>query len=271
MEYSVIINVKNGQNYLSRAVDQILKQTLLPKKIIIFNNASIDNTDKLANELKKKYSDLILIKDSKKPLTLYAARNKALSFAITKYVCFLDVDDIWQKLKSQTQINLFAQNPDAIICISNYKKVFEYEFDKFEYSEEIINLEYAFSKNFFRFIKEYEIHFSSIMFDREKLISILGAEPFNPRLTILGDIEIFIKLFALNKLILSKQNLTCYVYHQTNTGYKNYHRITLESIFIAIDLLLKLKIIRAFYIVYLYNYKYLLFLISKISLLIRKC
>ena len=109
------------------------------------------------------------------------------------------------------------------------------------------------------------------MFDREKLISILGVEPFNPRLTILGDIEIFIKLFGLNKLILSKQNLTCYVHHQSNTGYKNYHKITLESTYIAIDLLLRFKIIRAFYIVYLYNYKYLLFLISKISLSIKKC
>ena len=56
MEYSVIINVKNGQKYLCRTIDQILNQTLLPKKIIIFNNASIDNTSKLANELKKKTS-----------------------------------------------------------------------------------------------------------------------------------------------------------------------------------------------------------------------
>ena len=50
------------------------------------------------------------------------------------------------------------------------------------------------------FIK-YNIHFSSIMFDRDNLLGNIGKNPFNSKLTILGDLDFFIKIFGLGNIL----------------------------------------------------------------------
>ena len=50
-DYSVLINVRNGDKYLLRAIEQINKQTIKPFKVIIFDNYSSDNTNNLITKI----------------------------------------------------------------------------------------------------------------------------------------------------------------------------------------------------------------------------
>ena len=269
--YTVIINVRNGEKYLIRAIDQISQQTIRPSKVIIFNNASHDNTSKLIKKIISKNPKLYIYKRSQKILTLYKARNLALNFAKTKYVCFLDVDDLWNKKKSEKQLVLLTQNKNAIACLTQYKKVLEHRFNHFEFPNSVCDIDHAIESNFYSFIKKYNIHFSSIMFNRINLLNTLGKNPFNPRLTILGDIDLFLRIFGLRKVILLKENMSSYIFHDSNTGYINYYRITFESLIVAFKLLSKAKILKAAYIIYTYNIKYFTFIISKLKSNNKRC
>ena len=44
-------------------------------------------------------------------LNLYEARNLAIEKASGKYICFLDVDDFWEKDKLKFQVNFLEKNP----------------------------------------------------------------------------------------------------------------------------------------------------------------
>ena len=261
-DYSVLINVRNGDKYLMRAIEQINKQTIKPSKVIIFDNYSSDNTNNLITKIIKSNPDLYVSRRSQSSLSLYRARNYALQLSNTKYVCFLDIDDLWDQKKAEKQIKLLNKNNSAIACISEYKKVFENEFNIFTYSENVCNVDHILERNFYRFITKYNIHFSSIMFNRSNLIKKLGVSPFNKNLTILGDIELFIKLFGKNNIIILRENMSSYIFHNTNTGLLNYHKITIESFIVAFELICKLRLARAFYIIFIYNLKYFLFLLS---------
>ena len=103
--YTVIINVRDGEKYLFRAIKQIEKQTIKPDQIVIFDNASIDKTPRLIRKLVIRNSKFYISSKSIKPITLYKARNLAIKLVKTKYVCFLDVDDLWDKKKLKLQIH----------------------------------------------------------------------------------------------------------------------------------------------------------------------
>ena len=55
------------------------------------------------------------------------------------------------------------------------------------------------------------------MFNRVNLLKTLGENPFNSKLTILGDLDFFIKVFGLRKVLILKENLSSYIFHKNNT------------------------------------------------------
>ena len=117
---SVIVNCHNGEKYLNRCIKSILSQTYKNWEIIFWNNLSYDNSE----EIIKSYRDKrIKIYKSKKFLTLYEARNKAIKKAKGNYICFLDVDDYWNKNKLKKQINFFKKNKSYDIVYSNFYTV----------------------------------------------------------------------------------------------------------------------------------------------------
>ncbi len=84
---SVIIPVKNGENYLQEAIDGIKKQNLF-MEIIVVDDGSNDNTSRIAEN-----SGCIIIKNeiSKGPVV---AKNMAIEKAKGEYILFHDHDDI---------------------------------------------------------------------------------------------------------------------------------------------------------------------------------
>ena len=88
---SVIVPCYNQAQYLSDALDSVLKQTFTNWECIIVNDGSPDNTDKVAKifcelDARFKYAD-------KKNGGLSAARNFGISLAIGNYILPLDADD----------------------------------------------------------------------------------------------------------------------------------------------------------------------------------
>jgi glycosyltransferase involved in cell wall biosynthesis len=88
----VIIPTYNSVNFVSRAIDSVLAQSLLPDEIILVDNNSTDDTLELLTTYAQKSPDLfkVITETVQGPS---AARNAGLRIAQGDWVQFLDSDD----------------------------------------------------------------------------------------------------------------------------------------------------------------------------------
>ena len=94
--FSIIIAIFNTGRYLDDSIGSILNQTIGFKniQIILVNDGSIDNTEKICLMYKKIYdNNIIYIKIEHGGVS--KARNIGLKYAQGKYINFLDSDDKW--------------------------------------------------------------------------------------------------------------------------------------------------------------------------------
>lgn len=118
-DVSVIIPVYNAKDTIERAVESVIKQTVLPQEIILIDDCSTDKlTIKCLKNLKDKYENiidfkLILCTENKGPGT---ARNIGWNIAKSKYIAFLDSDDVWHPQKIEIQYNFMQKNTDIQFC-----------------------------------------------------------------------------------------------------------------------------------------------------------
>lgn len=112
---SVIIPVYNVEQYLQKCLDSVVNQTFQDIEIIIVNDGSPDNSQKIIDEYKKKYPEMIR-SYIKKNGGLGSARNFGLKKAKGEYILFVDSDDYIEKNMLELLNNIIkSKNPDIII------------------------------------------------------------------------------------------------------------------------------------------------------------
>jgi len=105
-QVSVIIPTYNRAHLLSRAIKSVLNQTFQDFEIIIVDDASTDNTDRLVASFQN--SRMIYIQHERNQGSA-AARNTALRQAQGEFIAFLDSDDEWLPDKLEKQMKLFSK------------------------------------------------------------------------------------------------------------------------------------------------------------------
>jgi len=115
VKVSVIIPAYNAEKYLSESIESVLNQTFKNFELIIVNDASTDNTKKIAEKIANKNNKVILINHHKNKF-----RSGALNTGIKKsrgeYICFLDADDKFFEDKLFFQVN-YLENHSEIDMI----------------------------------------------------------------------------------------------------------------------------------------------------------
>ena len=118
---SVIVPVYNAENYLHECVDVLLNQDFKePYEIIMVDDGSTDNSNKIIEEKKSNLIKLITLSTNVGPAS---ARNEGIKIAKGKYIYFLDADD---KICKDTFKIMFneSRNQDFDLVLSD-KKVIE--------------------------------------------------------------------------------------------------------------------------------------------------
>ena len=121
---SVILPTYNRAWTLKEAVDSVLLQDYPNIELIIIDDGSEDNTQKLLEPYKNEIT--VLYQENK---GVSAARNKGIKKSCGEFIALLDSDDAWNKKKISCQMEFFKNHPEAIICqteeiwIRNGKKV----------------------------------------------------------------------------------------------------------------------------------------------------
>lgn len=112
---SVIIPTYNRSQFVTEAIESVLAQTYPHIELIIVNDGSTDDT----KERLLPYMDRIVYIE-KENGGISSAVNAGLKVANGKYIARLDDDDLFMPEKTEKQLKMFEENPEAGLVTCAY-------------------------------------------------------------------------------------------------------------------------------------------------------
>jgi glycosyltransferase involved in cell wall biosynthesis len=118
-DITVIVPCYMSEKYILITLESILNQTCLPHEVIIVDDGSTDKTVELVNIFSSLHPELNIKLFKNKHKGAGSARNTGLKNSNTKWVAFLDSDDIWENNKIEKVEKYIENNPGKnFICHS---------------------------------------------------------------------------------------------------------------------------------------------------------
>ena len=109
---SVLMNCRNGAEYIQEAVDSLLAQTYADWELVAWDDGSTDET----RTILRSYRDSrIRVVHSSKSESLGHSRRLAIEACRGEWVAFLDQDDLWTPGKLARQVEVADQHPACTI------------------------------------------------------------------------------------------------------------------------------------------------------------
>ncbi|EQB3100323.1 glycosyltransferase [Clostridium botulinum] len=194
---SVAIPCYNCKKYIKKTIKTLLKQTILPKEIILVNDNSSDDTIKVLEEIQNSNKEIVRVFNLTKNKGPSFARNYAVDKSKGDYILFMDSDDLASpylieksltKLKSMNgkshdkwilSYTSYIQIDENDNIISDIIKGIQVE------TEEILGYE---------FLRNYIISTSGVILKKNYFYE---AGKFNERLSYSEDWDLWIKVAAL--------------------------------------------------------------------------
>ena len=153
-EVDIILPNYNSKDFIEKTILSILNQTYTKWKLIIIDDSSDLETRKKIFKFKK--FKKVKIYFLKKNRGAGYCRNFGIKKSNSKYIAFIDSDDIWSKNKLKTQIKFMKKNNHQF-TYTNYKTIGN--------KKKIINTPKKL--NFLNFIKNTSIATSTMIVTRK--------------------------------------------------------------------------------------------------------
>lgn len=118
MKLSIIVPVYQVEQYLRRGIDSLLNQEDENIEILLIDDGSIDNSGKICDEYKERYSNIRVFHQPNRGVS--CARNQGIRMASGKYVTFFDPDDYVEK-NYYVQLLHEIEESKADIVFSGYQ------------------------------------------------------------------------------------------------------------------------------------------------------
>lgn len=182
---SVIMPIYNCDKYLAAAVESILLQTFTDFELILVNDASTDDTLKIAQEYAKRDSRIKII-NNKKNLNIAGSLNKGIEAAKAKIIARMDGDDISLPTRFQKQYELLTIREDVAVVGCNMLIMDSegHEYDKRAYASDSFTLK----KNIFRYSP---FAHPTVMY-RKSAVKECGG--YNPQYSPTEDLDLWVRI-----------------------------------------------------------------------------
>jgi len=116
---AIIMPTYNRARYILDAIESIRKQTYSHWELLVIDDASTDDTEKIVKDCIVKDSRVSYIRQPKHAGISYN-RNYGIKNTTGKYIAMLDSDDIWSDpVKLATQLNFLETHPDYALIGTN--------------------------------------------------------------------------------------------------------------------------------------------------------
>ena len=193
----IILPSYNKDIYLEESINSIVQQKFNNWKLIIIDNCSTDNS----REIIRKYSgnEKISTFFLKKNMGVSFSRNLGVRLSDSKYISFIDADDIWNNSKLQNQIEFMEKN-NYNFTYTDYTPFFDKKIRIFK--KEIIT---PSSFDYKKFLYNSSIGTSSMILSRK----IIGVIKF-PKVKTLEDFSFKCEILKNNNAIKFNENNTFY-------------------------------------------------------------
>ena len=203
----IILPNYNKEFFLQETIDSVLNQSYNNWKLVIIDNCSTDNSKTVIEKFRE--NKKINIIHLKKNMGASFSRNLGIRLSNSKYISFLDADDLWTPNKLNDQIN-FMEEKDYNFTYTDYTPFFEKK--KKKILKRKVTTPDIFS--FETFINNTSISTSSMIISRDtirtiKFPKVATLEDFPFKCKILNKIK-FAKKFNQNTLFyrITKNSLT---------------------------------------------------------------
>lgn len=111
-EVSVIIPTYNRANLIKRAISSVARQTFKDLEIIVIDDGSEDDTDKIVQNIADSRIRYKKIDHS----GVSRARNEGIKSSRGRWIAFIDSDDEWLDTKIEKQLKYLENHPQYLAC-----------------------------------------------------------------------------------------------------------------------------------------------------------
>lgn len=117
IETSVVMATYNGMKYLSQQLESIAEQTELPGELVIFDDASSDDTTEIVAEFASHVPFPVILKVNETRQGYARNFSSALLAARGAYIFLADQDDVWSPNKIERILDVFESQEKARLVI----------------------------------------------------------------------------------------------------------------------------------------------------------
>lgn len=108
---TIVIPCYNNGHLLSQMIECILRQTLTSWKLVIVDDCSTDDTQKIIKEFVKRDNRINLLVRNREPKGAQTCRNIGMESAIGNFVVFFDADDLISTTCLEKRVAFLNSNP----------------------------------------------------------------------------------------------------------------------------------------------------------------
>lgn len=227
---SIIVPIYNAEKYLERCIDSLLGQTYEAIQIVLINDGSKDQSDRICKCYIEKDTRIKYI--VKENAGVGAARNTGIEEADGDYICFVDADDYVEPQFIESLLSMYEQeNAQLAICgfseVHGEQLVNQTKGDKVCMSQE---------EAMYRLMCEdsYKGYVWNKMF-RKDIIQEYGLQ-FDTRIAIWEDVLfVFQYMCHISSIIYDPKPLYKYLYNVVSASHENNHILGVEKAFSVIE------------------------------------
>jgi glycosyltransferase involved in cell wall biosynthesis len=180
-EVAVVIPTYNCARHLTRAIESVLAQTYRDYQVFVIDDGSTDGTDVIMQQ----YADRITYVQQPNAGAA-AARNRGISLSKSRYVAFLDADDVWLPAKLERQMELLNSQPEVGLVCSDFLM------EGVLYTSQNDHPTRALSGHYFEYLLRHCFIFTSAVVVRRQCLDETGA--FNESLKVCEDYNLWLRI-----------------------------------------------------------------------------
>lgn len=222
---SIITPMYNAEEFISKSIESVLKQSFKSWEMIIIDDFSSDNSTSIVNRYIAQDSRIKLIKSKENFGGPAKPRNLGIKNAKGSFIAFLDCDDYWSTDKLAICVEYMNDNYDLIYHdmerISNKLQFFGRKFNKTRKLKKSITVDLLLSGNLIS---------NSSTIVRKKVLHKVGLINENRSLIAAEDYNTWLKISILTDLfVYIPKRLGFYFVHEHNISQKNMYKPTKEA------------------------------------------
>jgi len=200
-EVSIILPTYNQARYIKKTINSVLNQSFSDFELIIINDGSTDNTDKII----KKFNDRRILYIKQKNRGEYKSINRGLKMMKGNFFTWIHSDDIWPKDSLKWRIESLKKSPSFNVIHGDIMTI-----DAYGHKRKILKakawnnikiLSYYCTNYYQGILKRKPVpgvfHHTSLLM-RKKILNSVGF--WNENLPYAGDLEWMLRLLKKEKV-----------------------------------------------------------------------